>query len=195
MARLVVRPLTAASLGDVEAIFMARGCSQARQCWCMYYRRSGRPAGAGITNWPGREANRREFEKAVKAGAFMGVVGYRGDEPIGWLSLGPRETYPKLERSPAMRPVDAEPVWSLVCFVIPPEHRGQGVARAILEGAIRFARKQKVKWLEAYPVDKAGRSSDNSMWFGTRTMYADAGFEEVARRKPTRPVMRLRLRR
>ena len=41
---LTVRPLTPERWKDVEALFNARGCSVARQCWCMYYRRSGAPA-------------------------------------------------------------------------------------------------------------------------------------------------------
>jgi hypothetical protein len=32
-----------------------------------------------------------------------------------------------------------------------------------------------------------------SLWFGTASMFTAAGFEEVARRKPDRPVMRLEL--
>ena len=90
-----------------------------------------------------------------------------------------------------MRPVDEQPVWSIVCFVVPAQYRGQGVARAMLQGAIDYARQQGVRLLEAYPVDKPGRSSDDAMWFGAKRMYDDAGFEEVARRKPTRPVVRL----
>lgn len=45
--------------------------------------------------------------------------------------------------------------------------------------------------IEAYPVDKKGRSNDDIMWFGAKSMYDHAGFKEVARRKPTRPVVRL----
>ena len=44
---------------------------------------------------------------------------------------------------------------------------------------------------EAYPVDKPGRASDDAMWFGANSMYDRAGFEEVARRKPERPIVRL----
>jgi GNAT superfamily N-acetyltransferase len=192
---LVVRPLTPERWADFESIFMARGCSQARNCWCMYYRRSGRVAGAGDTGWPSRERNQRDFAKLVDGGGFTGILGYRGKTPVGWLSFGPREDFAKLARSPTMKPVDAEPVWSVICFVIPKEFRGAGVARGMLQGAIRHARKHKAKWLEAYPVDKPGRLTDDALWFGTRSMYDAAGFEEVARRKRTRPVMRLRLRR
>src|SRR5919112_617370 len=91
-----------------------------------------------------------------------------------------------------MKPVDDKPVWSVVCFVVPAVHRGQGVAHALLRAAIAYARKRGATIIEAYPVDKQGRSSDDAMWFGAKSMYDRAGFKEVARRKPTRPVVRLK---
>jgi ribosomal protein S18 acetylase RimI-like enzyme len=111
---------------------------------------------------------------------------------VGWVSLGPREDYAKLQRSPVMKAVDDRPVWSIVCFVVPAPFRGQGVARALLDRAVAYARKQGATLLEAYPVDKRGRSGDDSMWFGAKSMYDAAGFEVVARRKPHRPVVRMR---
>jgi len=50
-----------------------------------------------------------------------------------------------------------------------------------------------VTLLEAYPCDKPAKAADDSMWFGAKSMFDRAGFVEVARRKPTRPVMRKRL--
>ena len=135
------------------------------------------------------------IEAAISDKAFPGAtlaVGYRGKVPVGWVSLGPREDYAKLRRSPVMKAVDEQPVWSIICFVVPSQYRGQGVARALLDGAIAYARKRGVALLEAYPVDKPGRSSDDSMWFGAKSMYDAAGFEEVARRKPKRPIVRMR---
>ena len=189
--KLTVRPLTPERWADWEAVFGAPGCSVARGCACMYYRVSGSPPAApkGVTR---AEANRRSFKALVDGGAFTGLIGYRGDEPVGWISVAPREQYAKLQRSPVMKPVDAEPVWSIVCFVVPSVHRGQGVARALLDAAVAYGRRHGWRLLEAYPVDKPGPRSDDSMWFGARSMFDAAGFEEVACRKPGRPVMRLR---
>jgi len=157
----------------------------------MYYRYSGAapapPKGATFA-----EARRRELQALVDTGEVTGLIGYLEGAPVGWVSLGPREHYAKLKRSPVMKPVDDQAVWSIVCFVVPAPYRGQGVARALLDGAIRYAKKRGVKLLEAYPVDKRGRSNDDFMWFGAKRMFDDAGFEEVARRKPTRPVVRIR---
>jgi ribosomal protein S18 acetylase RimI-like enzyme len=92
-----------------------------------------------------------------------------------------------------MKPVDGKSVWSIICFVVPSAHRGQGVAHALLHGAIAYARQHGATLIEAYPVDKPARSNDDAMWFGAKSMYDRAGFEEVARRKPTRPVVRLKV--
>jgi ribosomal protein S18 acetylase RimI-like enzyme len=187
---LRIEPLTPERFGDLEQVFAARGCSVARHCWCMYYRRSGtRPRPPGVTE---AQANRADFKALVDAGASTGILAYRGDQAVGWLSFGPREDYAKLARSPVMKPVDDQPVWSIICFVVPAAHRGQVVAHALLRGAIRHARARGVKLLEAYPVDKAARTADENMWFGAKSMFDAAGFEEVARRKPERPVVRLK---
>jgi GNAT superfamily N-acetyltransferase len=81
-----------------------------------------------------------------------------------------------------------------VCFFTAADVRGQGVSEAMLAHAMAFARAHGATLLEAYPVDKSGRDRDDSMWFGAKSMYDRAGFREVARRKPTRPVVRKALR-
>jgi ribosomal protein S18 acetylase RimI-like enzyme len=190
--KLTIHPLTPARWPDLEAVFNARGCSEARRCWCMYYRVSGK---GGYTR-PGASQPARA-KAALRALAEQnpppGLLGYRGKEPVGWISLGPREDYAKLANSPVMKPVDGEAVWSIVCLVVPSEFRGQGVARELVAGAVAYARQRGVRLLEAYPVDKSEPSATQAPWFGSKAMFDEAGFEEVARRKPARPIVRLQL--
>jgi len=129
----------------------------------------------------------------VNYGKVPGLIGYREGRPIGWISLGPREDYAKLQRSPVMKPVDEKPVWSIVCFFVDPKERGKGVCERLLKAGIEYARAQGARLLEAYPVDKGERSHPDFIWFGAKQMYDRAGFVEVARRKQTRPVVRRRL--
>jgi GNAT superfamily N-acetyltransferase len=189
---LVVRPLTPARWPDLETIFNAKGCSVARGCWCMYYRVSGK----GYLTRPS-EQQRVSSKEALKALAAKapppGLIGYHGQTPVGWVSLGPREDFAKLAKSPVMKPVDEQSVWSIICFVVPSEYRKQGVARELLAGAIAYASKQGVKLLEAYPVDKDEPSAADASWFGSHRMFDEAGFEEVVRRRPDRPVVRLQV--
>lgn len=190
--KLAVHPLTPERWGDLEALFEARGCSVARGCWCMYYRVTGK----GAYTRPS-EAQRQLAHDALKALAAEdpppGLIGYDGDRPVGWVSLGPREDFAKLRRSPAMKAVDDQPVWSIVCLVVPSEYRKRGVARAMLEGAVAYARQRGVRLIEAYPVDKGEAGAPDAPWFGSLAMFDELGFEEVARHRPARPIVRLKL--
>jgi ribosomal protein S18 acetylase RimI-like enzyme len=192
--KLTVLPATPARWPDVETVFASTGCAQARNCWCMFYRKTGPPPPLQPGKSRGK-ANKAELKALVNAGESPGLIAYRGNTSVGWVSLGPREEFKRLERSPVMKPVDDKPVWSIICFVVPPQHRGQGIGAALLKGAIVYARKHGATIVEAYPVDKAKRSADDNIWFGAKSMYDKAGFAEVARRKPARPVVRLALRR
>jgi GNAT superfamily N-acetyltransferase len=185
--KLEVRPLTKGTWKDLVELFNRPGGSIVRGCWCMYYRKSGWGAGPS-------ERNSRALRSLVDEGHVPGLIGYEDGSPVGWISLGPREDYEKLRRSPVRKPVDDKPVWSIVCFFVDSRARGRGVSEALLKGAIEYARSKGVRLLEAYPVDKNVRSHSDFMWFGAKSMYDRAGFKEVARRRETRPVVRKSLR-
>src|SRR5258707_13324676 len=106
--KLTVRPLTRERWPDLEALFNAKGCSVARGCWCMYYRRSGsrRPLPAGTTR---AQANRADLKAPLASGEPPGLIGYRGKVPGGWGSVGTRGDYAQLQRSPVMQAVDERP--------------------------------------------------------------------------------------
>ena len=187
--KIDVHPLTRDRWPDLVELFGRPGAAIPRSCWCMYYRKSGsEPTKARAAR------NRRAMRSLVDANRIPGLLAYEGDRPVGWISLGPREDYERLARSPVMKPLDDKPVWSIVCFFVEEGSRGQGIADRLLRAAVDYARSQGARLLEAYPVDKDGRSHPDTMFFGAKSMYDRAGFEEVARRKPARPVVRRTLR-
>jgi GNAT superfamily N-acetyltransferase len=187
-SRLEVHPLTRDRWNDLVELFGRRGASVPRHCWCMYYRKS------GSSDQPSAEKNKRALRGLVGRPVAPGLIAYEDGSPVGWISLGPREDYAKLQRSPVMKPVDDKPVWSIVCFFVDAGARGKGVTRALLEASIDYARSHGATLLEAYPIDKPVAGHPDTMWFGPRGLFDDAGFKEVARRKETRPVMRKSLR-
>ena len=158
-----------------------------RSCFCMFYRKTGTGTGVG-------KENRQAMRTLVERGVVPGLIGYDDGVPVAWVSLGPREDYAKLRRSPVMKPVDDRPVWSIVCFFVDRKARGRGIAERMLRAAVDYARSCGARLLEAYPVDKSDRSDPSSMFFGAKSMYDRAGFREVARRRPARPVVRKALR-
>ncbi len=177
-----IQPVTSERWADLESLFGPHGVYG---CWCMWWRLSRAEFEAHS------KAERREQMKAiVEADAVPGLLAYAGEKPVGWISLGPRPVFPRLERSRLAKPVDDQPVWSIVCFFVERHFRRQGVTVALLKGAIEYARQQGARILEAYPVDKPGDQPDAGVYMGLAEAFRKAGFEEVARRSETRPIMR-----
>ncbi len=82
----------------------------------------------------------------------------------------------------------------MVCFFVARGHRRQGLTKALLEAAVRFAASRGARVIEGYPVAPAkDRFPDVFAYTGFASTFAKAGFSEVLRRSPTRPIMRRRI--
>jgi ribosomal protein S18 acetylase RimI-like enzyme len=187
--RLEIQPLTPDRFADLAALFELGG--DPKWCWCTSFRVRGRdfrnstPAG-----------NKVELERMAGDDPAAGLIAYRDGVAIGWVSLGPRDSFERLATSRVLAPVDDAPVWSIVCFVVSRHARRQGVATALLDAAIAYATSHGATMLEAYPVQNHGlRLPSANTYMGTLAMYERAGFEVVARRQANaatvvRPIVR-----
>ena len=108
-----------------------------------------------------------------------GVVAYRDGEPVGWCNIGPRTEITRLAGSRLIRPIDDQPVWSIVCVVVRSGHRRQGVTAPLLEGAVAYAASHGAPAVEAYPVDPPGRMDLTMAFVGTRSMFERAEFRVI----------------
>ena len=197
MARdLEIKPLTRDRLADLAALFGQGG--DPKWCWCSFYR----VRGSTFAN-SSEAKNRKVLERAVDEldGRAPGLVAYREGEAVGWVSLGPRDDYERLQHSKVLAPIDERPVWSIVCFVVGRSSRGQGVASALLAAAVDYARQHGATLLEGYPVETDGkRIPAADAYKGTVGMFERAGFKVVERRQwnrttPVRPIVRRAIRR
>ena len=82
-----------------------------------------------------------------------GLVAYRDDRAVGWVSLAPREDYERLASSKVLAPLDDTPVWSIVCFVVSRRVSRPGRRGGPPRRAIEYARAHGATTLEAYPVE------------------------------------------
>jgi GNAT superfamily N-acetyltransferase len=191
---LRIVPLTPERLGDLRALFDEGG--DPKTCQCAFWR----VRGSGWQDWT-KARNATVLEQLAGEHRAPGLVAYDGDRAVGWVSLGPREAFERLERSKVLARVDDRPVWSIVCFVVSKSWRGRGVATALLEAAIDHARTHGATLLEAYPVDASrGRVAAAAAYTGTEGMFERAGFRVVERRQwnattPVRPIVRRGVRR
>jgi GNAT superfamily N-acetyltransferase len=130
------------------------------------------------------------MKKIVMAGETPGVLAFIGSEPIGWCSVAPREVFVRLERSHTLKPVDDQQVWSIACLFIAKPFRAQGVSVELLKAAVSYVKKKGGRIVEGYPVEPDKKWPDAFAWTGVTSAYVKAGFEEVLRRAPSRPIMR-----
>ena len=140
------------------------------------------------------EQNENAFKELVDSKQPVGLLAYIKGQPVGWCSVAPREQLVRVKSSATWRPVDDLPVWAISCFFINKEYRGKQIAKQLLLNSINYARKNGVIAIEAYPKDMTQatkRDKDRALYFGTTKMFEEAGFEEVIRRHPSFPIMRL----
>lgn len=125
--------------------------------------------------------NRRRFRDLVESGRAFGCLAARGPETVGWVSIGPRDSFPYFARSRALAPLPGSDVWSVTCFYVPAAQRGAGVASALLECAVRVARERGAAILEGYPVaaKRCAPMPAAFAWTGVPALFARAGFRRV----------------
>lgn len=188
------RPLTPERWRDLEIVF-GDGKGVCSQCWCMYWRLPRKEFEASL-----RDRNKALLRARVKAGPPPGLVGYLGDEPVGWVQVGPRDDVPEWNGARRLTaPLDPDDVndpgiWGVSCFAVKAGARGAGVGSRMLGAAIDWARRNGARVLEACPVDTDGAKRPRiSIYHGVASTFERAGFREIARRRSDRPLMRLDL--
>jgi len=185
---IFVRPVEPSDESALVALFEREGSP----CFCRYWHFTG-------TNkeWEARCAlepkrNREELENALATGSDQarGLVAFSPDRTtiLGWTKLVAQRTLPKLLARVPYRGLEENDVFSIGCFLVDPKHRREGVARALVEGAIEWAPKWGAKFLEAYPRSADGLH-EGEMWTGPLALFTSLGFE-VFRESPQYPVLR-----
>lgn len=188
-AVIEVVPATADRWEDIAVVLGGDG---KHGCWCLYWRLS-----AGDYSRT-QGANRpKSLRRLTRGSPAPGMLAYLDGEPAGWLGLGPRPSMERLVRSRTIPAVDDVPVWSIVCFMIRVGLRRRGVARALLAGAVVYARSQEAPGLEAYPIDPGDGRADMAFGYvGFTRMFEAEGFRrvvETAARSDGRPRVLMRL--
>jgi GNAT superfamily N-acetyltransferase len=113
-----------------------------------------------------------------------------GNLAVGWCQLTPRDAIPWLEHMWWFQRVDALPVWSISCFFVRRSYRRQCAMTHLVFAALKAAKRAGAAALDAYPIDTDVPNSTLNTFTGTVATVARAGFKEVARRAPARPIMR-----
>jgi GNAT superfamily N-acetyltransferase len=171
----VVRTLTPALLDDYLKFFdkVAFADNPAwADCYCLmpHYE---------ADDWDTRTAaeNRADKIALIERGEAHGHMAYVAGQPAGWCSAAPRTTLPWVTDNPEFACDDAEAVGAIVCFVVAPSYRRQGLATRLLEAACEEFRTRGLRIAEAYPT--AATRSEAGAYHGPLEMYLEAGFQRI----------------
>lgn len=198
---LRIEPVTPGHLPALDELF-ARG--DPRNCQCAFLR-MGASAFDAADAAGRRDVHAEAIRSAHRTGSKAGQIALDDHGPVGWVSIGPRGDFPRLDQTRLLT-VTADqlpdvdgPVWSVVCFVIATRARRRGVATALLGAVVDWAADQEIAALEGYPVDTEGQKRPGAaLWHGTVRLFESAGFSVVARHRDSsasvgRAVVRRRL--
>ncbi len=178
--QLQFHPITRERLPDLARFSEQHG----KFCYCSCMRWRMRSTEFRRSTVEGRAA---ALTGLVRRGTPIGVLAYLEEEPVGWCSIAPRETYEALERYRALPRIDDAPVWAVVCFFVDRRVRRKGVTLGLLKAAIEYARSRGAKIVEGYPVEPGPRLYT---YMGSPSTFRKAGFRDVTPPGQARRVMR-----
>jgi len=142
-------------------------------CLCRFYHMNN-----DMDVWVKRtfEENKADAIEAILAGTMDGYLAFDGEQCIGWHNANNTVAYLRLEEY--LTPyVGSQKIGLAICYVIHPNYRHQGVAKALLAQAITNFRDEEYDAVIALPI--AEDSFSEKQYRGTVSMYEKAGFKTM----------------
>jgi GNAT superfamily N-acetyltransferase len=145
-------------------------------CFCRFY-----ATDCSMEAWTRRDPqqNRTETIEAIRQGTMKGLLALDGERIIGWLNANRVEAYPRLNGF--VEPyVTTQATGALVCFVIHPDYRGQGVATRLMHEALGVFKAQGITDVLSFPFENPDHPQ--RAYHGSLSMHQKAGFTLIESR-------------
>lgn len=172
----LVRPLDV-STWDAFAEVVERNNGVFGGCWCMGYH----PERFQMFD-AGYAGNRAAKEAKVREGKTHAALVFDEDGIAqGWCQYGSPEELPAIKhRREYEKDAPSRPDWRITCFYVDKKHRGQGIARAALGGALEQIAVAGGGLVEAIPEVTAGRQAAGRFLFSaTVELFENYGFSRI----------------
>ena len=180
-----IRRLSPAVASDYIAFFDERAFSDGsinKGCYCVWHHWTDQHELARSMLPEGERPDRKRAYAAelIGQGKLNGFLAYSGGRVVGFCNADLKDHYFRLQMEAAPATWKnlsvGDRVLAIVCFVVAPDMRGQGVATALLQAACRYAEENGYDYVESYPTAGGFRTSDCC---GPASMYEKAGFEII----------------
>jgi GNAT superfamily N-acetyltransferase len=196
---IVVKPLTPALGTDFLRFFdHERGDAFAdnpewAKCYCHFYHV---PRALDWGSLSGTQ-NRTAMQARIEVGATEGFLAFDGAEVVGWLNAQPRHVLPhcfdRMRIEPTPLPCEPFEAAVIVCFVVAPKRRRQGISRALLTGALASFTARGFKVIDAFPFKAGASKLPADHYHGPLSLFLEQGFS-VLREDETMTALRKVLR-
>ncbi len=148
-------------------------------CYCGFYETPGDEWDPSAEAGP---AHRSAKAGRILAGKAHGLLAYADGKVVGWCNAQRRTDFTNMRRYSVAIDDPAEPVGSIMCFLVAPKYRGQGVCTALLNAACDMFRSDSLGIAEGYPTTNPAKKSWETPWAeenykGPLSVYLNAGFK------------------
>ena len=130
-------------------------------CYCGFYDTPGNDWDPTTNAGPEHRAARSE---RISSGNARGLLAYIDDKPVGWCNAQPRASLLNMRSYEVALTDPEEPVGSIMCFLVAPEHRGKGVCTALLSAACDKFRRDGLHVAEGYPTTNPSKRAWQIPW-------------------------------
>ncbi len=148
-------------------------------CYCGFYETPGDEWDASAQAGPAHRAAKAD---RILTGKAHGLLAYADGKVVGWCNAQRRTDFTNMRRYSVVMDDPAEPVGSIMCFLVAPGYRGQGVCTALLNAACNMFRSDGLRIAEGYPTTNPPKRSWETPWAeenykGPLRVYLKAGFQ------------------
>ncbi len=131
------------------------------ECYCGFYDTPGTDWDASPESGPEHRAARSEL---IRNGKAHGLLAYIDGKPVGWCNAQPRASFVNMRSYRVAVTDPEEPVGSIMCFLVSPEHRSKGVSTTLLNVACDMFKRDGLQIAEGYPTTNPTKGSGGLPW-------------------------------
>lgn len=174
-ANVFCRPLTAA---DYPALLDFLGQAEHpakdgwRECYCQFYYLD--DAGGDWEKYTGAQKRSMAISR-IRLGQMTGVIALRNDEIVGWCSVNRLGEFKRICNDEPLNAYDAQTTGAVVCFLVRPDCRRQGISRKLLAGAADLCRQMGLTRLIGLPFKN--QDHPEREYHGSAAIFEGAGFQ------------------